>query len=231
MVWGVLRDSRWRTLIVTLVAAVAAVALGGVFGWVTGGGARRIDLPVERWVLDHRAAWATSILRVLTSLGSSVLLWPVVGVAAIVLVWRGPDWPSAAVLVASLGGALLAKDIVKPLVHRSRPPAGAWLTGASGLAYPSGHAMQALAVFGALALVLSAGRSRRVQAALWAGALLVAFVVGWSRVYLGVHWLTDVLGGYALAGALVALLAAVWLALRPPAGPPRSERCQPAPGP
>ncbi len=228
MVSGVLRGSRWGTLIVTL---VAAVALGAVFGWVTGGAAERIDLPVERWVLDHRAAWATSMWRVLTTLGSSALLWPVVGIAAILLVWRGRDWPSAAVLVASLGGALLAKDIVKPLVHRPRPPAGAWLTGASGFAYPSGHAMQALAVFGALAVVLSAGRSRRVQATLWAAALVVALVVGWSRVYLGVHWLTDVLGGYALAGALVALLAAVWLALRPRAEPPRSEPCRPAPGP
>lgn len=217
-----------------IVALFTAVVLGGAFGWLTavvaGGGTNRVDLPVERWVIEHRVGFGTSVWSILTHLGSSVVLWPVIGIAAIGGVWRGRAWPSAVVLMASLGGVLLAKDIVKSLVNRPRPPSGAWLTEASGLAYPSGHAMQALAVFGALAMVLSAGRSRRVRAALWASALALALIVGWSRLYLGVHWLTDVLGGYALAGTWVAVLATPWLALRPRAEPARSEPYRPDPG-
>lgn len=216
-------------------ALVTAVVLGALFGWLTalavGGEADRIDLPVERWVLDHRAGWATSVLRVLTSMGSSVVLWVIVGVGAVLFWLRGRDWPSAVILVAALVGALVAKDVVKALVSRPRPAATAWLTNASGLAYPSGHAVQALVVSGAFALVLSPGSSRRRRAALWVGALLVALIVGWSRVYLGVHWLTDVLGGYALAGTWLAVLGALWLTVRPPAGRVRTERYPPGPGP
>lgn len=221
----------WRAF---AVASAVALILAAVFAWLTvvvvGGGADGTDLSVERWVLLHRTGWATSVLRLLTNLGSSALLWAVFGLAAVPLLWRRRDWPSAVVVLASLGGVLVGKSIVKSLVDRPRPPSGTWLSNATGPGYPSGHAMQALAVFGALALVLSVARSRRLQAALWTGALLIALVVGWSRIYLGVHWLTDVLGGFAFAGAWLALLAAGLAAIRSRAERARTEPYRPDPG-
>jgi undecaprenyl-diphosphatase len=74
-----------------------------------------------------------------------------------------------------------------------------------GPSFPSGHTTGAAACFAAFALVLGRGRSRNVQALLAGGAVFVAIAVGASRVLLGVHWLTDVIGGLALGWGWFAL--------------------------
>jgi membrane-associated phospholipid phosphatase len=79
------------------------------------------------------------------------------------------------------------------------------------LSYPSEHAAQALATWGMLALMLMAGRSARARVLLAAAAALIAFVVGLTRLYLAAHWMTDVLGGWALAGVWDCLLIICYL--------------------
>jgi membrane-associated phospholipid phosphatase len=79
---------------------------------------------------------------------------------------------------------------------------------ASGPSYLSGHATQAIATWGMLALIASAGRSRVRGVVV---AVVVVGLVGLSRIYLGAHWLTDVLAGYGLGGAWLLLLAALRL--------------------
>jgi undecaprenyl-diphosphatase len=122
----------------------------------------------------------------------------------------------------------LAKNGMKALIERPRPPPTLAI-GSTGFAFPSGHTADSLAVFAMFALILAAGRSSRARWAIWGVAAVVALAVGASRVYLGVHWLTDVLGGWALAGVIASILAAVLAsgrssgpeaqALKPPAGP------------
>ena len=119
-----------------------------------------------------------------------------------------------ALLAAALGGAVALYDIVKPLVGRPRPPSSIWIGHYAGAAFPSGHATAAVALYAALAVVLSMGASYGRRALVWSGATLVALVVGASRVYLGAHWVTDVLGGYALGAAWVALLVVIGLLFR-----------------
>src|SRR5260370_10982770 len=80
------------------------------------------------------------------------------------------------------------------------------LVKASGPAFPSGHTTVAMAVFGALAFFLTRDRSLRVRAWIWASFFLVILMIGASRVYLGVHWLTDILGGYAVGAAWLLLV-------------------------
>jgi undecaprenyl-diphosphatase len=160
-------------------------------------------------------------LKILTWLGSSALLWPVIGVVALLLIQRGRRWREAVFLTSALGRSVLLSDAVKRLVDRPRPPASVQLVHATGTSYPSGHAMDAVAGYAALVLVLSLDRSRKARAILFSSAALVVLVVGWSRIYLGTHWLTDVLGGYALGGLLVVILAA--LLLRPGGAPARTE--------
>ena len=84
-----------------------------------------------------------------------------------------------------------------------------WIGHYSGGSFPSGHATQAVAIYGMLALVLSMRRPVRVRVWLWAVAALIALVVGASRVYLGAHWMSDVLGGYALGATWLAIVVAV----------------------
>ncbi|HKE99773.1 MAG TPA: phosphatase PAP2 family protein [Actinomycetes bacterium] len=107
---------------------------------------------------------------------------------------------------------LLAR-LVKALAERPRPPLAAMAAHADGLAFPSGHATQAMAVFGMLTVLVALGRwPWRGKVAFGAGALLIVLVVGFSRLYLGVHWLTDVLAGWALGACwLLALSVGTWI--------------------
>jgi membrane protein DedA with SNARE-associated domain/membrane-associated phospholipid phosphatase len=167
------------------------------------------DPRVTRFVVHHRVAWATGIMKGVTWLGSNAVLMPLaVAVAAYVLLIK-KDRRSALLLVAALAGANAWYHLVKPLVARARPPESLHLISVSGFAFPSGHATAAIAVWGAAAFVLSVGRSVKLRVAIWIGAGLTASLVAFSRVYLGVHWWTDVVGGMTLGGAWLCILIAV----------------------
>ena len=207
---------------------VACLLLATAFAMITwnvvaGVGLARMDPTVERSVVGHRVGWETGTLKVLTWLGSGVILWPLVGAVAVGLVLRSRRWGDGAFLVLALAGSVVLAHVVKPVMDRPRPPTS--LVHVTGSAYPSGHAMDSLAAYAALAVVVTAGRTRRHRtlAALTAG--IAVAVVGWSRLYLGAHWLSDVLGGFGLSALWVSVLL---LAFRLPTGPARIERYPPA---
>jgi membrane-associated phospholipid phosphatase len=216
---------------VALWTTIACVVAFAILTWnvVAGSGLAGLDDDVERVVVAHRVGWATAILKILTWLGSSVVLWPVVGVVAVLLITRGRRWRWAMFLVLAMAGSGILTDVVKRLVERPRPPTSLSLVHVTGTAYPSGHAMDAMAVYVALRLVLSAGWSKKAGALFTCTAGLAILIVGWSRLYLGTHWLTDVLGAYALGGLWVSILGLVLL--RPGAAPARTAPYPPGPGP
>ena len=191
------------------------VVAGVICGWIFAGLTQDVlaheeavlsDPGVTRFVLDHRVAWATGFMRGVTWLGSNAVLIPLVVALGGYALLRKKDWRAAALLVAALAGANAWYQVVKPLVGRARPPEPLHLINVSGFAFPSGHAAASIAVWGAVAAVLAAGRVRRLKAAIWIGAGLVAALVAFSRVYLGVHWWTDVVAGAALGGTWLCLL-------------------------
>jgi len=107
-------------------------------------------------------------------------------------------------LVAVTIGQTLMSTFVKDLLDRVRPTANP-IAHTLGPSFPSGHTTGAAACFAAFALVLGRGRSRNVQSLLAGAAVFIALAVAASRVLLGVHWLSDVLGGLALGWAWFAL--------------------------
>ena len=220
--------SRVRSVLVTTALCGAAF---GLLTWnvAAGVGLARLDDDVERVVVGHRAGWTTAGLKVLTWRGSTVVLWPMLGIVALYLVVKRRAWWDAVFPLVALGGSVLLTDLMKRLVDRPRPPDSVRLLHVTGLAYPSGHAADAAAAFLALALVCSAGRDQQARRWLLCAAGLVVLLVGWSRVYLGTHWPTDVLGGYAMAATWVGLTAAV--VLRPRAAPTRTGPYPPGPDP
>lgn len=171
----------------------------------------RFDLPVTRYVVAHRTTWLTSAIQTLTWLGSSTVLVPILVAAGIAWRIRRHTWSPLVFLGAAQLGAIALYDLVKVLVARPRPEIGDMVASATGYAFPSGHATQSVAVWGALALVLLPQLPRSRQITVGAAAVTVALLVGLSRVYLGVHWTTDVVGGWVL-GAL--WLSALVLARR-----------------
>ena len=213
-------------------ALTTALAAAGLCAWLFAGLTQDVLAGEETALLDprvhaimvaHRTGWLTLIMRGATWLGSSYVLVPVLIVATVVLL-RQPPWRPARRLWQAYAGSVLLYTLVKPVVNRPRPPAADLIGRVVGPAYPSGHAAQALAAWGMLAIVLAAGRSARVRAWLFAAAAALVLLVGISRIYLGAHWPTDVYAGYALAGAWLAVLVALDLrrAIRP--GQPAHSR-------
>ncbi|HEV3391036.1 MAG TPA: phosphatase PAP2 family protein [Solirubrobacteraceae bacterium] len=170
------------------------------------GGSTGFDSSITAWMVAHRSSAWTALARGLSTVGSQVVLTPVAVAVAAVLLLRRRLVPSAS-LVAAWGGAILLYTLTKDFVERPRPPSAIWLTNVGKTtSYPSGHATQSLATFAALALVAAACTSR----AAWPGrvlAVVLAAGVGWSRVYLGVHWTTDVIAGWLIAAAWVAIVS------------------------
>jgi undecaprenyl-diphosphatase len=201
------------------IAALCAWAFGGLTQDVVAHDeVARIDPRFEHFVAAHRAAWATGLMKSVTWLGSTAVLIPLVLVVGGYFIARRRDWRPVGKLGASLLGAVLLYDIVKPLVARARPPARLEVGYTfSGYAFPSGHATQSLAVWGMLAL-LTAGMMRKRRYVPVVMATLIVLLVGASRIYLGAHWLSDVLGGYALGGLWLSLMVAVMLARAKPQG-------------
>ena len=213
------RPQGFLLTLAVVVAALCAWAFGGLTQDVVAhDDLARVDPHFESFVVTHRAAWTTGLMKSVTWLGSSVVLIPLVLVMGGYFVLRSRDWKPLGKLGTSLLGSVLLYDIVKPLVGRARPPARFDLGYRfSGYAFPSGHATESLAVWGMLALLTAGVIPRRRYVPFTLAAVIVA-LVGASRIYLGAHWLSDVLGGYALGGLWLSLVVAAMLVRAKPRG-------------
>jgi membrane-associated phospholipid phosphatase len=171
-------------------------------------GSTGLDRSITAGLVARRSSWLTTLGRAFSTIGSQRALLPIVAIATLGLLYRR-RLALAGLVVVIWAGAIGLYSLVKDIVGRPRPPADIWLTSASGSAFPSGHATQSLSTFAALALVIAvvAPKARRPAAVL---AVVLAAGVGWSRVYLGVHWASDVVAGWLMAAAWVAVIA--WLA-------------------
>lgn len=190
-----------------LVAAVCAAAWAALWVMVrTGEGVAEDDATVLSWLVGHRTPDATAVLGGVSSTPVDVLL--VVAVLAVV-VWRARRTRSLQpflVLGVAGGGAVVLAEGMKALVARPRPAAAEMLgTPETGSGFPSAHTLVLGAVVGAGALVVWRTTTRawaRIAAVVVAAGLALA--MGLSRLYLGDHWLTDVLASYALLGVVLA---------------------------
>lgn len=188
------------------VGLVTLIAAGWAFGAiaqdvVAGDEAARLDRPVLNWFVDHREPWLTTVARGVTALGSSAFLVPF-ALAVGVALWRSrrSAAPLGYLVASYLGGEVLFQ-VVKQLTRQPRPPSQLAVLHFAGYAFPSGHATLAVAVWGAAALAAGATTTWARKTSLAGAAALIAITVGMTRLYLGAHWLTDVLGGWALGAA------------------------------
>jgi undecaprenyl-diphosphatase len=169
----------------------------------------RADLPIERFVIAHRTAWLDDAFRRISFLGSTKVV--LVGGAVLALAsWRRCRLVTALV-VASTVSRPLVEHVLKLLVARPRPDLDRMVPGV-GYSFPSGHVMASATLWLMVPVVVSLYRpSRRVWWITTVTSLTMVGLISLSRLYLGVHWASDVVAG-ALAAAV--LLAGLDLAFR-----------------
>ncbi len=208
--------TRLRQVGLPLLALLAALVLGGCLvgsavDAINGNGDRtRLDGPMTRWVVEHRADGLTTMFRAVTILGDRPILVPLVLVAGLTLGVRRRSWEPLVFLAIAQVGSIVLYNSVKALVVRPRPAIGPVVASAPGYGFPSAHATQAAAVWGALAVVaMTSLPDRRARRAVAAVAAALVLLIGVSRLYLGVHWATDVVGGWTLGALWLAGLVAV----------------------
>lgn len=187
-------------------AALLAVFVVGLTSNVLGkNGLTAIDTPLSDWAIAHRNGTLTPFAKTVSNLGGTVAMTILAALAFVAFATRG--YRREAVVIAATGlGAWVLVDGGKNLIARPRPPIHDHLVVKTNYAYPSGHSLGSIAVISILAIVLIPRLHSR--AARWIAATCATIfvaAVGLSRIYLGVHWPTDVLGGWTL-GALWVIL-------------------------
>jgi len=194
-------------------AAVAAVAfaLFGLLAWAVIAGATEVwDTQINAAMHDNASDALTSLAFALSFLGSAPVWVPITAGTVIAFVWLGRR-KAAIDLAIVMAGAVLLENGLKLAFARARPDIHLGVPPAT-FGFPSGHAIFAACLYGALAcLIADRISSRAAGVALWAAAVLIAALIGVSRLYLGMHYASDVGAGYLVAifwiGAVTALRA------------------------
>lgn len=186
-------------LIVVLVAAIGFATLAER---VMAGDTLHADESILRAMERMGSPALDNIALEVTALGARVVVWMVVLIASVFL-WSSRHHYSAALLWVSMLGAGFVNAALKVSFNRPRPDVFPWRTQHVGLAsFPSGHAMTSIVVYGTLAfLIARLAPTRLLKRLTWTIAIVVILLIGWSRLYLGVHYPSDVLAGFVMGAA------------------------------
>lgn len=203
-------------LVVVLLAGIVLMAGGGLFfNWlseeVMEGETHAFDHAILGWMGRHGSDKITDAALNITALGSGLVVVMVTVVASTFL-WASRHRWSAVLLLASVMGAGMINAMLKSGFDRARPQVFPWRAPYAGhSSFPSGHSMTAMVAYATLAYLVARLEHRHVLRVLTTiSAILLIVAVGTSRVYLGVHYPSDVLGGFA-AGLVWASFCAVTL--------------------
>jgi membrane-associated phospholipid phosphatase len=208
----------WK--VVTARLAGGAVVLFGLICLIgellihfeSAGPAHRADLGVDSWLAAHRTSGGNTATLIGTTLAQTETVIAVTAVLVLVLRWRLGRWRESLFLIAVMAGELAVFLSVTAVVHQSRPPVARLDPAPSTSSYPSGHTAAAVALYGGiavLALWIYGRRPATVLASVLLG--LVPFYVGFSRLYRGMHYPSDVLAGALLGGAWLIIVTTTLL--------------------
>ena len=185
---------------------VGGLLLTLFFGWMFGALAEDVimkdsitiyDIGIGRWLLAHATEDSSEFFFVVTQLAS---LW-VIGFASLTLstwLFLRKQWSALIAVITSVGGGVLLNLLLKYMFLRQRPDFPNAFYHESGYSFPSGHAMMSVLFYGMTAYILiNMTKNWKWRVSLGIGALTLILLIGFSRMALGVHYLTDVLGGWS----------------------------------
>jgi len=204
-----------------IVAIIAGISFAVLAIWVVRQGTTVPDMDqrIHTWAMTHRSSGTIRFARAVTWGGVTQVVLPILIVVGALTTEGGQTFTrrlKSGVLITLMAsiGAYLGLQI-NHLEGRVRPPVIDWAGTAGGPSFPSGHTTVASLFAASCAWVIATRvRAGWPRIALWTGAVLYAGAVGFSRIWLGVHWPTDVIGGWLYALTWLAGSAAVILTLR-----------------
>lgn len=217
-------DGRYglRVTLFAVAFLLVAVPFGLLLAQVEGDGSL---IRLDTWAARHLHDWVRGSddlvgqLKLLTFFGSPLWFYVIV-TPAVIWVWRrGHTRLAVFLVVTTLGGGLL-DTLVKEAVGRPRPSLAEPVATAHGKSFPSGHAMSSTVVYGSLLLVFLPVIGRRYRPVVLAGTAVFLLAIGFSRLALGVHYITDVVGGFVLGAAWLAASIAAFSTWRVERGRP-----------
>jgi undecaprenyl-diphosphatase len=219
-------DHRRRSLAPLVIVTVAALVFAILLVLV-----RLQWAPLES--ADHGAAadinsliagnaTLVAVVKAVTWLGSGGVLWTVIGAATVILALRR-QWRLAAYLLVTGAGALILDPILKSLVGRLRPVVAHPIAHGTGNSFPSGHSLGSIVCYGAILLVFLPAARGRWRPAFIAVIVALIALIGISRILLGVHYLSDVVGAWAVGVTWLGVTAFAFELARSAAGRPVTE--------
>jgi undecaprenyl-diphosphatase len=210
---GVRAGSFYATVGVFLVIGVV-IAVAGTLAFaqlgesVQKGATQGFDIAVLQWMQQHHSPLLTQIAIELTYLGTGTVVLMIVTVAALFL-WHTQHKHSARLLLAAVAGNIILNGVLKVVFHRPRPQVFAWQTVAVSSSFPSGHAMSATVCYGTVAyLVIRLQKHHWSRALTGTAAVLLILLICATRLYLGVHYPSDVIAGILVGLAWAAFCMA-----------------------
>ena len=194
-----------------------AIALVGVpFGLLlhqvtTDGPLTALDDSAARWlhVRIQGEDGVIAFLQAVSFTGKPIFLLFAIGIPGAWILYHGGKKLALFLAVTCLGGGIV-DTIIKVGVGRPRPKVEEPIVEAFGNSFPSGHSMAAVVCYGALLLVFMPLMSNRVRNVAIAAYVILVLAIGFSRLMLGVHFISDVIGGYVLGAAWLAASVAAW---------------------
>ncbi len=183
---------------------------------VVEGESRRFDRVALIWIHAHSPGWLDGPMRLVTALGYYWVVLPLL--AGVVFVFYRKGWKlSASLLLVSTLGSSLLTTVLKAVFERARPELFDSGYAASFYSFPSGHATVAVGFYGTLTLILAYRLSGFARWVVVVCGVLLVLLIGFSRLYLGVHYPTDVLAGFLAAPLWVIFVGVAyvgWLSIR-----------------
>lgn len=200
-----------RLVPIRVLVAVALLMMFAVLGVVShdAGAGTSVDHELLSWLVAHRSDGLTAVAIAVTTAGSPPVITALAVVAGALLWWRRRALLPALVVVGTLAAAMSVSTLTKIAVGSHRPARALQLIPELDMSYPSGHVTGTLALAGTVAVAVGANRGQFVRLILAVGVAAVTILIALTRLYLGVHWLTDIGGGMLLSSAAVLLESAV----------------------
>jgi membrane-associated phospholipid phosphatase len=198
---------------VALAVVLGVLAGAAVWAAFSGVGPASFDEAALDEAIAERTPTLTTLAVIVTTLGSTVAM-AVLAVAVGVWSWWRGRRADAVLAIGAMAGASLVFRLIKVLLDRSRPPAADRLVAETNESLPSGHATMSTVVIGTIVVLAWSGSSALARAAMVVAAAVWVGAVGATRVYLGVHWISDVFAGWAVGAAWLAVCVTIWSRLR-----------------